>query len=362
MALSQEEQLILSSLNSQEKLHSQSFNYQSVFLSSVIPDPTNARFFPCVFIDDEHAKQFVNRKLSKKDLMNIYYGEDRVLIGKSCIINCLKYGSHEWKKANQTIESIIELGNNISVSELIQVPTIYPLEDGKYQVLTGHRRFFALVYANGLGSSSQFKIYDNKPLLTKVKQFQENASREDLPQYGKLQAFLSAMMEIDSFNNARLKIGMKKLTVKETASNLGISMGAFDNYNVLTRYPCVLEAFQSGLSLSFVKVKKVVLSVEAEYRSKHDKSVLNITDKKQINQEIKQLLSGKKTPTKAKKAFKFKAIQSANTLKTLLTSDVTTLDIGIDWDNIDWQDHDAVNNAMATVIEYLETRATSQAT
>ncbi|TQV84328.1 ParB/Srx family N-terminal domain-containing protein [Aliikangiella coralliicola] len=349
------DQLLVSSLNNQEKkLHTESFTYQSIFLSSIVPDSSNARFLPAVLIEDEDAKLFVSRKMSKKQLVNMYNAEDHVIIGKSCIVNCLEYGSADWKKANQTIESILELGDNISVSELIQAPTIYPVGDSKYQVLTGHRRFFALVYAKGYGSAAQFKLYESKPLLTKVKQFQENASREDLPQYGKLAAFVNAMAEIEALSAARIKVGLKKLTVKETATSLGISMGAFDNYNVLTRYPCVLDLYQAGLSYPFVKTKKVVLEVESDYKAEHDKSVLNITDKKKIAKEIESRLFSKEKTSPPRKNFQLKPIKSAKTIKSLLTTNVMELDTGINWDDIDWDDHFDVSKTISTVIEYLE--------
>ena len=319
-----------------------------------MPDSTNARFMPAIFIEDNDAKLLVNRKVTKQQLVHKYQGEDHVLIGQSCMINCFKYGSHEWKKVNQSIESIMELGDNISVSELIQAPTLYPVNDGKYQILTGHRRFFALVYANGYGSAAQFKLYKTKPLLSKVKQFQENASREDLPQYGKLAAFENAMVELSTLNTARLKSGLKKLTVKETATTLGISMGAFDNYNVLTRYHCVILAYESGLSAPFIKVKKVVLAVEAEYKTQYEKSVLNITDKKNISNEIQSKLSDKIIAKTSTKNFKIKPIESSNTIKALLTTKIIDLDTGIDWDNIDWEDHVVVSNTLSSVIEFLE--------
>jgi hypothetical protein len=348
------EHLLLSFLNHNENLLTDSYSYQSIFLSSVLPDSTNARFIPAIFIDDNDAKLLVNRGITKLQLVRNYHGEDHILIGQSCIINCFKYGSIEWKKANQTIESIMELGNNISVSELIQAPTLYPVNDGKYKILTGHRRFFALVYANGYGSAAQFKLYDTKPMLSKVKQFQENASREDLPQYGKLLAFESAMLEISTLNTARLKSGLKKLTIKEIASTLGISMGAFDNYNVLTRYNCVVSAYESGLSVPFVKVKNVVLAVETEYKTQYDKTVLNVTDKKNISNEIQTRLLDKNPEKQATKSFKVKPIRSPNTIKALLTTKIIDLDIGIDWDNIDWEDHVEVSNTLSSVIDFLE--------
>lgn len=353
----QYEHLITSSLNDEKNLLADLFSFQSIFLSSIIPDITNARFMPAIFIEDNDAKLFVARLINKQDLVEKYQSKNHVLIGQKCIINCFKYDSVEWRQVNKTIESIVELGNNISISELIQAPTVYPIDDGKYQILTGHRRFFALIYANGYDSAAQFKLYNNKPLLSKVKQFQENASREDLPQYGKLAAFENAMVEISTLNIARLKLGNKKITVKETATTLGISMGAFDNYNVLTRYPCVISAYESGLSSPFIKVKKIILTVEAEYKTEHGKTVLNITDKNNISSEIEFRLTNQK-PVKQKvkeeNVVKFKANTSPATIKSLLTKNILDLDTGITWDNIDWEDSDAVSKTLASVIHFLE--------
>lgn len=348
------EQQFISVLNHNEQLHSENYAYQVVFLSAVQPDKTNGRFFPAILIEDSHAKQCIERKISKKQLIDIYHGNDHILIGKSCIVNCFMRDSNEWKKANKTIESIIELGENILVSEVIQAPTIYPLgTTEKYQILTGHRRFFGLVYANGYGSAAQFKVYQDKPLLTKVKQFQENSSREDLPQYGKLQAFLNALHEIDILNNARLKVGMKKHSVRAIANNLGISMGAFDNYNVLTRYPSVIESYETGLSLPFVKVKKVILSVESEYKNKHNKTVLNISDKRSISEEISNLLKNENKRVIDTKATKIKNVKSLSMAKMTLGSSLVDLDIGIDWDVIDWEDPQSVSGAIESVISHL---------
>ncbi|NQZ20723.1 MAG: hypothetical protein HRT53_01605 [Colwellia sp.] len=349
------DQLLLSSLNNNEDLHSDSFEYQSIFLSSIKPDPTNGRFLPSIFIDDQHANQLTSRKLSKKQLVKLYNGENFVLIGKSCIINCFAYGSDDWKKANHTINSIVELADNISVSELIQTPTLYPIENNEYQILTGHRRFFALVYAKGYGSTAQFKLYEKQPLLTKIKQFQENASREDLPQYGKLQAFLNARMEIDALNSAKQRIGLKKLTVKEIAVNLGISMGAFDNYNVLTRYPSVQSSYAAGLTLPFIRVKKIVLVTEAAYKAKNNKTVLNLHDRENISEQISAQLSNKTSTPPNVKSFSIKSIKSSLGLQTLLKSNVMELNAGIDWQNIDWQDHASISAALNKLSDFLNT-------
>ncbi|ALU44438.1 hypothetical protein [Pseudoalteromonas rubra] len=353
------DQLMLANVNSRKGLNSETFEYTSLFLSSVTPDPHNARFLPAKFMEDDHARQFTSRWLTKNQLVEMYDANDHVLIGKNCIVNCFAYGTAQWKKANQTLESVLELAENISVAEVIQVPTVYPLEDGQYQILTGHRRFFAMVYSNGYDSSAQFKVYDAKPLLSKVKQFQENASRDDLPQYGKLQAFLSAMQELESLSQARLKVGEKKLTVKEMAANLGISMGSFDNYNVLTRYKCVIQAYEQGLvTMPFINVKKVVKQVENDYYSEFDKTLLTVTDKAEINKRIHAKLTGQKLTTKPKtKAFRVKPIQHVETIKMLLTHNITELVDEVDWQAVDWGNRKAVTDTLAKVIEVLDNKS-----
>jgi hypothetical protein len=347
------DQILLNSLNNKEDIHSDIFEYTSVFFSSIKPDPTNGRFLPSIFIDDEHAKQFISRKLSKKQLVDLYDADNYVLIGKYCIINCFKYGSDDWKKANHTITSIIELGENISVSEMIQTPTIYPIGNNQYQILTGHRRFFALVYVKGYNSTAQFKLYDKQPLLSKVKQFQENASREELPQYGKLQAFLNARMEIDALNYARQRLGLKKYTVKEIAANLGVSMGAFDNYNVLTRFPSVQTSYAEGLSLSFIRVKKIVLAIEKTYKETHCKTVLNINDINNISDQIYSKLMSSPQTVATIKSFNIKPIKSSKALQTLLKSNVMELNTGIEWDSIDWEDHQSISDALSKLGDFL---------
>ena len=346
----------LNSVEAERLLIDQSYDYKSVFVNKVKPDSTNPRFFPAILIEDLHAYQVRERKLSKQQIMKLYDARDKVLIGKGCIVNCFKNGSNEWKKANQSIESIIELAENVAVSEIIQVPTIFPTEDGDYQILTGHRRFFALVYVNGVDSAAHFKVYDSCPLLPKTKQFQENASREDLPQYGKLMAFKDALLEIEILNNTRIRVGNKALTVRETAGTLGISMGAYDNYNVLTRYQAVMDAYSNGYSQAFVQMKKTILKIEAQYKRKIDKNVLNTADRKVVNERLVSFFNGEKLPSEPKPektTFQVNKLGSVDAIKTLLTTNVMELDTGIDWQKVDWQDKKGVDKALNQLVEFL---------
>ncbi len=356
--LSLEQQLSaeLNRVNFDKLMVEQPYEYKSIFLNKIRPDSTNPRFLPVVIIPNQDAYQVATKKITKSQLIARYDAENKVVIGKACIVNCFKYNSPDWKKANKTIESITELASNIAVSEIIQVPTIYPTEDGGYQILTGHRRFFAMLYANGLDSAAHFKLYLSRPALPKTKQFQENASREDLPQYGKLQAFKDAMLEIETLSSMRQRQEGKVLTVKECASILGVSMGAFDNYNVLTRYAAVLDAYHHGYAQPFIKMKKMVLSIENSYKRKHNITALNIDHKTAINQLIKKAIL-KESDTKPKqnpKTYRIAPITSVDVLKTLLSVNVFELELGIDWNSMDWQDNRQVNDAIAAVVSYIE--------
>jgi hypothetical protein len=355
MSLTQELSAVLNGVHKDDFLIEQRYQYTAIFLSKILPDQTNPRFFPAIIMSDNHAHQMISRKLTKKQIMNIYDAKDKVLIGKSCIVNGFEYGSFEWRKANDSIQSIIELAANVAVSEIIQVPTIFPIDGGSFQILTGHRRFFAMIYANGIDGAAHFKVYQSKPLLPKTKQFQENASREDLPQYGKLSAFQDAMLEIETLSNIRKSKGGKAVIVKEIASILGISMGAYDNYNVLTRYPCIIEEYKTGNNTSFVKMKRTVLQVETQYKSKYNLTILNINHKREIEKQLIALFDGNTTSKKkaTSGSYKVEPIGSAEILKRLLTTNVLELDTGIDWDNIDWEDSKTVNSAVKNLVHYL---------
>ncbi|MBE0377173.1 ParB/Srx family N-terminal domain-containing protein [Pseudoalteromonas prydzensis] len=357
------ESRLISVLNSQSGNFAKDelYSYESIFITKIQPDESNPRFFPSIIISDIHAYQFSSRQLSKKQLINIYGGEDNVLIGKSCIVNCFKYGSSQWIKASKSIESILELAENVAVSEIIQVPTIYPIDNQLYRILTGHRRFFAMVYNDGIDGAAHFKVYNTKPLLLKTKQFQENASREELPQYGKLIAFLDALNEVEILNKTKQKLGKKTLTVRDKANFLGISMGTFDNYNVLTRYPSVIKSFEDGNSEPLLKVKKLVLKTERAYQKRYNKTNLNIEDKNKINNLLSICFESADQNIKfdeprvvsKPKVYKLGNIESSNVIKTLLTTNICELQCGVDWSSIDWNNPEELNDALKIVVEYL---------
>ncbi|MEM0910219.1 MAG: hypothetical protein AAGJ37_04550, partial [Pseudomonadota bacterium] len=171
-----------------------------------------------------------------------------------------------------------------------------------------------------------------------------------------------AMLEIEVLNTTKRKMGLKPLTVKEKASTLGISMGAFDNYNVLCRYPAVVESYENGNRASFIKVKKRVLELEKTLFESTGK--LNVTQKKTVNKALKdELIHGIKNPLtlntnrkegKRAETYDFGAIKTTSVLKKLLQDDVTQINTGINWDALDWENIEDVNKQIKLLIKRLE--------
>jgi hypothetical protein len=149
-------------------------------------------------------------------------------------------------------------------------------------------------------------------------------------------------------------LGKGRLVVKEQANMLGISIGAFDNYSVLTRYPSVIRSFEEGLDYSFLRVKKLVLKIEKAYKEQYAK-VLNVIDKRKIDKKIYTALRGEKykKPTTSDFSCKLNGISSPEGLRILLKENIFEMDAGIDWDALDWQDVDSVNKAISKVINKL---------
>lgn len=360
--LQQTKSRMLSALKAEGKIPANTpYKYTSIFLNRVQPDPDNQRFFPAKIISDIDARKFIARNLNKNDLMAMYEATGFVLVGKGCIINCVPKTNQLYDELKRNIESIMQFSKNIAASEMLQAPTIYPIEGG-YRLLTGHRRFFAMIFAFGCDAAAHFKVYSEKPVMSKTRQFQENASREGLSQIGKLNAFLAAKDEIEAISEAARQLGQKVPTVAEKAELLGISMGAFDNYNVLTRYASVIAAYSDGLKYPFVKTKKIVLEVEAEFREANDKRVFNIEDKRAINKRIEALLSGDKPVVKRTRneVVNVRPIKTPGIIKRLFTENITQVITDIDWESLDWDDQQQMQKVVAHVLDVLESEVAGE--
>jgi len=80
------------------------------------------------------------------------------------------------------------------------------------------------------------------------------------------------------------------------------------------------------------------------------------TSDEKISDEIKAQLTKSNHPHTLTKTFKLGSIKSLKTIKSLLTTNIMSLDLGIVWDDVDWDDYSTVSTVMATVVDYLEHR------
>ena len=115
-----------------------------------------------------------------------------------------------------------------------------------------------------------------------------------------------------------------------------------------------MRTYDNGLQYPFLKTKKIVLQVEHDFKDEHEKTVLNIIDKRAIAQKIETLLSGEKLVSPEPSPLRINKIKSGNTIQQLLTSNLQSLDMGISWDIINWKDTKEVTEVMNKVIDFLE--------
>ncbi|WP_462160788.1 hypothetical protein [Pseudoalteromonas maricaloris] len=96
------------------------------------------------------------------------------------------------------------------------------------------------------------------------------------------------------------------------------------------------------------------MKIENDYKVQHDKKVLNIGDRKAIGAKISDALEGKAATSIKKQNYIIKNISSSSLLKKLLFTDISELDLGVDWENINWEDRAQVTTLIAEVIEFLD--------
>jgi hypothetical protein len=79
-----------------------------------------------------------------------------------------------------------------------------------------------------------------------------------------------------------------------------------------------------------------------------------MTDKRIIGQKIETFLLDDKALSTATSTLRIKKIKSGTTIQQLLTCNLQTLDMGINWDIINWKDTLEVTEVMNKVINFFE--------
>jgi len=182
--------------------------YENLFLHQVDLDPKNPRKFSLdvqklMLMDKESDSLWDN----VKNLMVI---------------------SPDTDKARETqVKRLRELTVSIRREGLLQPIVVYLKENGKYQSIAGHRRYYSSILAGKTKISA--KVIP-KPEYVRRIQFDENQKRDDLSAYETLQSVILAIEETK-------ERGREVSTARDIAEHLAISIGTASNYQRLARLP-----------------------------------------------------------------------------------------------------------------------------
>lgn len=109
-------------------------------------------------------------------------------------VNALEPGHPEYDTNQDTIDSIMELAEHLKREPLRQDYALYR-DRGRYFVAYGHRRHLALLIAFGPSYTRTYKVYSSKPTSISMSRWIENAAREDVPLYQRIQDFSAALTD-----------------------------------------------------------------------------------------------------------------------------------------------------------------------
>ena len=331
-----------------------------IYISRVHPDPNNARDFPVIKAVEERMFLSVPENV----------GSAYIILEKGLLDNKTPKGHPLYEHIENQIREISALSAQIKAGGGIYQPIeVYRTGGTSYQIVYGHRRFYAVVYWLGWEAAWSFKVHRTTPKNLKLRQFVENHSRSDLAFHEKLKSFNSALEEINGQQN------QEELSSAELINLLGIGKSTFFRFKKWNSYPFIQRVAMDGMDFIGSNLLESIFSkVEGQHKESDEVPIEDLLKSalakefKKAKRKIPEYLQVKtkhsirnETPSNTsrpgKKAQSYSAprIKSTAAIKTLLTSDITQLDIeGVNWSEVDWNDCSQVNGCLSATIKHLE--------
>lgn len=322
-----------------QPLFSTSSEVDRILMDYIQPQADNPRYLPVKIPRDNNPET-----LSALD--------DCVVCEKGILENRLSKDNPRFNIIDIEVEKIKELAESLRHNELIQPITVWRANMSNYPIVSGHRRYYAIRYLYGGTVKVKTKIYPSKPKNIGVLRHIENFSRRDLTAPDTLKSYMAAISELSTASDEE---AFKRNKLSIVCTNLGISKTHYYRLEKLADYSeQVFAIWESGLDVGLN-----VLSAEIKKAEQHggEKSVSAYLDSLQKNKKFHIFLE----PTKPKGRGRTKQfislpkvkVENTGVVKRLLTEDMTKLDIGIDWDDVDFDDALKVEQVLKKVIASL---------
>jgi len=320
-----------------DPLFSESYDIDKVLVEYFVPEKDNPRYLPVEFAKDDSSEALAA-------LTNC------VVCEKGVIENRLVKTNPQYEEVQKEIASIKELALSIKEEGLVQPISVWKMNTTHYKIIAGHRRYYAVRFLYGTNIKIRCKVHAAMPKRMKLIRHLENMQRKDL----------SPPDALKSFNLALSDLTEELAGLSSTARNerLCEMMGIANTTRF--RYEKLNDYYEEAHALLTHNIFKGIRSgsefIQACEDSNSDKDAIRAHLSACL--EAKKLIPMQKPKVKkasAKKYYKLPKIkvEHSKAVKRLLTEDITKLDIGLAWEEIDYDDPAVVEDVLSKVFSLL---------
>ena len=303
-----------------------------VLVDYIQPQSDNSRYLPVTFAQ-------------KSDDESIAALSNCVVCEKGVLENRLSKDNPRYDAVSLEIEEIKNLAETLKHSELVHPISVWRKNMTDYPIVAGHRRFYAIRFLYGGLIKVKVKIYAEKPRNLNVLRHIENFSRSDLTPPDALNSYAKAVRELESLEGAKMQTERTSLVT----SYLGISRPSYYRYDKLyEHFEIVYKLLENKVVTSLIALYEEIK--KAEKYNDVERYLNRLADVGKFKKYIPSNIS--KKPGRAKQYITMPKVKVTQTsaIRRLLTEDVTKLDIGIDWENVNFDDAAAVEKVLKSLL------------
>lgn len=308
-----------------------------VLVDYIQPQSDNPRYLPVKF-----AK--------RDDPESIASLTDCVVCEKDIIENRLNKANPRYDAVNAEIEEIKGLAETLKHSELIHPIAVWRKNMSDYAIVAGHRRYYAIRYLYGGLIKVKVKIYAEKPRNISVLRHIENFSRNDLTLPDALSSYSNAVTELENIEHNKLETNRASIVT----SYLGIGRTTFYRYDKLHDYrQHVMPLLENRIVESLRGLYEEIIKAEEEGREEVEKYLVELFKNRKFSKYLQAPTIKKAGRTKQYISLPKVKVNQTSAIKRLLKEDVTQLELGIDWDKVDFDDPKLLEAALKELIKSL---------
>lgn len=308
-----------------------------VLVDYIQPQSDNPRYLPVKFAKRDDADSIAS-------LTNC------VVCEKGLIENRLDKSNPRYDAVDAEIEEIKGLAETLKHSELVHPIAVWRKNMSDYAIVAGHRRYYAIRYLYGGLIKVKVKIYAEKPKNINVLRHIENFSRSDLTLPDALNSYSNAVLELESIEDEKLS----KSRAGVVTSYLGIGRTTFYRYDKLHEYrEFVMPLLENRIVESLRGLYEEVIKAEQQGREEVEKYLKSLQSQGKFHKYLQAPVAKKVGRSKQFISLPRVKINDISAIKRLLTEDVTQLELGIDWETIDFDDPVMLENALKELFKSL---------